>query len=52
MKEIVHKIVPTYHLRETDILRDQQIQASWKKEFADTSSNLPSAFLNERITDV
>lgn len=51
MKRIVHKIVPTYHLREADIIRDQQIQAGWKKEFTDTSSNLPSAFLNRSVAD-
>ena len=51
MKRIVHKIVPTYHLREADIIRDQQIQAGWKKEFTDTSSNLPSAFLNRGAAD-
>lgn len=52
MKTIVHKIVPTYHLREADIIRDQKIQASWKKEFSDTSSNLPSAFLNRGVADM
>ena len=46
MKYIVHKIIPTYRLREADILRDQQIQACWRKEFTDTRSKLPSAFLN------
>lgn len=46
MKAIVHKIIPTYRLREADILRDRQIQACWKQEFTDTSSRLPSAFLH------
>lgn len=46
MKGIVHKIIPTYHLREADIIRDQQIQAGWKKTFSDTGSKLPSAFLD------
>ncbi|WP_334160058.1 nucleoside-diphosphate sugar epimerase/dehydratase [Muricomes intestini] len=45
MKDIVHKIIPTYHLREADVRRDQQIQSCWKQEFADTRSQLPSAFL-------
>lgn len=52
MKTIVKKIVPTYHLRKDDIIRDQQIQAGWKKEFPDASSNLPSAFLNRGIADI
>ncbi|GAA0796604.1 polysaccharide biosynthesis protein [Clostridium sp. AF19-22AC] len=51
MKRIVHKIVPTYHLREADIIRDQQIQAGWKKEFTDTRSKLPSAFLSRSAAD-
>lgn len=51
MKNIVHKIVPTYHLREADIIRDRQFQACWKKEFSDTRSKLPSAFLNRGVTD-
>ncbi|MGC4018013.1 MAG: nucleoside-diphosphate sugar epimerase/dehydratase [Muricomes sp.] len=51
MKYIVHKIVPTYRLREADILRDQQIQACWNKEFTDTSSKLPSAFLSGGVVD-
>lgn len=46
MKDIVHKIIPTYHLREADIIRDRQIQAGWKKTFSDTRSKLPSAFLD------
>lgn len=52
MKTIVKKIVPTYHLRKDDIIRDQQIQAGWKKDFPDASSNLPSAFLNRGIADI
>lgn len=51
MKEIVHKIVPTYHVREADIIRDMEIQAGWKKEFTDTGSRLPSAFLNRGVAD-
>lgn len=46
MKAIVHKIVPSYHLREDDIKRDEEIRSSWKKEFSDTRSKLPSAFLS------
>lgn len=52
MKYIVHKIVPTYHLRDADMKRDQHIQACWNKEFSDTRSNLPSAFLNGGVADV
>lgn len=52
MKSIVHKIVPTYHLREADVIRDQQIQAGWKKEFEDTRSKLPSAFLTRGAADL
>ena len=51
MKYIVHKIIPTYRLRKADILRDQQIQACWKREFTDTSSKLPSAFLSGGVVD-
>ncbi len=51
MKNIVHKIIPTYHLREADIIRDQKIQSGWKKEFSDTRSKLPSAFLNGNAAD-
>ena len=51
MKRIVKKIIPTYHLREADIIRDRKIQESWKKDFPDASSNLPSAFLNRGIAD-
>lgn len=51
MKHIVKKIVPTYNLREADIIRDQKIQASWKKDFHDTGSNLPDAFLNRGVAD-
>ncbi len=46
MKKIVNKIVPTYHLREDDRIRDQKIQADWKKDFPDSGSQLPSAFLS------
>lgn len=51
MKKIVKKIVPTYNLRKSDIVRDKKIQAGWKKEFQDTSSKLPDAFLNRGIAD-
>lgn len=52
MKKIVKKLVPTYNLREADIIRDKKIQAEWKKDFQDTSSKLPDAFLNRGIADV
>ncbi len=52
MKRIVKKIVPTYHLREADIIRDQKIQSGWKKEFQDASTNLPTAFLNRGVADM
>lgn len=51
MKKIVKKIVPTYNLRKSDIVRDQKMQAEWKKEFQDTSSKLPDEFLNRGIAD-
>lgn len=51
MKDIVHKIIPTYHLREADIIRDRQIQAGWKTTFSDTGSKLPSAFLDRRVAE-
>ena len=52
MKKIVKKIVPTYNLRDADIIRDRKIQDGWKKEFQDSSSNLPEAFMNRGIADV
>lgn len=52
MKKIVKKIVPTYNLRKSDIVRDRKIQSGWKKEFQDTSSKLPEAFLNRGIADI
>ena len=52
MKRIVKKIVPTYHLREADIIRDQKIQSGWKKDFQDTRTNLPTAFLNRGVADM
>lgn len=51
MKKIVKKIVPTYRLKETDIVRDKKIQETWQREFSDTSSSLPTAFMNKRIAD-
>ena len=48
MKEIVHKIVPTYHIRQEDIERDQKIASELMKDFSDTRSKLPSEFLNKR----
>ena len=52
MKKIVKKIVPTYHLRESDVIRDEKIQAEWKKDFQDASSNLPEAFMNRGVADI
>lgn len=52
MKKIVKKIVPTYHLRESDVIRDEKIQAEWKKDFQDSSSNLPEAFMNRGVADI
>lgn len=52
MKTIVNKIVPTYHLRKADVIRDQKIQESWKQSFPDASSNLPDAFLNRGVADI
>ena len=51
MKKIVHRIVPTYHLREADIERDKKIQESLHDEFPDHNSELPSAFLNQSVAD-
>lgn len=51
MKYIVHKIVPTYHLREADIERDKKILESLHDEFPDHRSELPSAFLEIGIAD-
>jgi FlaA1/EpsC-like NDP-sugar epimerase len=51
MKYIVHKIVPTYHLREADIERDRKILESLHDDFPDTRSELPSAFLNGSLAD-
>ena len=51
MKYIVHRMVPTYHLRETDIERDRRIRESLHDDFPDASSELPSAFLERGIAD-
>lgn len=51
MKYIVHDIVPTYHLREADIERDNRILKTLHDEFSDVSSELPSAFLEQGIAD-
>ena len=51
MKYIVHDIVPTYHLREADIERDKKILKRLHDDFPDTSSELPSAFLEQGIAD-
>lgn len=51
MKYIVHDIVPTYHLREADIERDNRILKTLHDEFSDISSELPSAFLEQGIED-
>ncbi|MDD2981470.1 MAG: nucleoside-diphosphate sugar epimerase/dehydratase [Hespellia sp.] len=51
MKKIVHKIVPTYHLREEDVLRDKKLQEEWQDEFPDVRSELPADFLKQGIAD-
>lgn len=51
MKQIVKRIVPTYHLREADIERDREIQSELKHDFPDTRSSLPEAFLKQGIAD-
>ena len=51
MKYIVHDIVPTYHLREADIERDNRILKTLHDEFSDVGSELPSAFLEQGIAD-
>lgn len=51
MKRIVHKIVPTYHLREADIERDREIKSRLREKFPDTRSKLPSDFLNRGVAD-
>lgn len=51
MKRIVKKLVPTYHLRESDIIRDEKIRAEWKKDFQDSSSNLPEMLIKHGVSD-
>ncbi len=51
MKEIVHRMVPTYHLRQTDIERDRKIREKLHDDFPDVSSDLPSAFLERGAAD-
>lgn len=48
MKEVVHKIVPTYHIRQEDVERDRKIASELIKDFSDTRSKLPSEFLSKR----
>ncbi len=45
MKHLVSEIVPTYHIREADVIRDEKILESLHDEYPDTGSELPSAFL-------
>ncbi len=45
MKEIVHKIVPTYHLRQEDIAYETGIEEDWKKEFSDEDLELGGGFV-------
>ncbi len=45
MKHLVSEIVPTYHIREADVIRDEKIMESLHDEYPDTGSELPSAFL-------
>lgn len=52
MKRIVNKMVPTYHLRKAEIERDRKIRESLCDDFPDTSSDLPSAFLESNIADL
>ena len=44
MKQIVHKIVPTYNIRKEDIILDKKIKQHWQLDFPDTSSSLPNVF--------
>ena len=34
------------------MIRDEKIQAEWKKDFQDASSNLPEAFMNRGVADI
>lgn len=51
MKHLVSEIVPTYHIREADVIRDEKIMESLHDEYPDTGSALPSAFLEQGIAD-
>lgn len=51
IKNIVHKIIPAYHLREPDIERDRRIREELFDDFPDTRSELPSAFLERGPAD-
>lgn len=44
MKNIVKKIVPTYHVRWEDRILDREIKESWRMSFPDESSGLPETF--------
>ncbi len=44
IKQIVHKIVPTYNLRHEDILIDNKRMEQLNSTFRDTSSELPDIF--------
>ena len=46
MKEIVHKIVPTYFIRPEDRIIDRQMEQDWKEDFTDAGTELPEAFQN------
>ncbi len=51
MKEIVHKIVPTYKLREEDKIWETGIDKNWEEVFADENSELPSDFFRHSDTN-
>ncbi|MFV0363780.1 MAG: polysaccharide biosynthesis protein [Suipraeoptans sp.] len=45
IKHIISKIVPTYHIKQADVIRDRRINDGLSKDFADTNTELPVAFL-------
>ncbi len=46
VKAIVHKLVPTYNLREEDIEWDNKEKEAWQHEYKDTDASLPDMFFD------
>ncbi len=46
VKQIVHKLVPTYNLRDEDIEWDNKEKEAWQQEYTDVDASLPPMFFD------